>query len=256
MIANYHTHTPRCRHASGTEEEYVKAALDGGLQILGFSDHTPYCFPGDYYSTMRMFPNQLGEYCDAVRRVQKQYAGKLQIHLGLEVEYYPLHFGQLLPRLRDQGIEYFLLGQHWVGNEIGEPYCGRPTEDETVLRRYCDQVAEAMNTGLFTYVAHPDLLHFTGDSRVYEKHMRRLCREAKNCGIPLEINLAGLSVGRNYPDRRFWQVAAEENCQCIFGCDAHSPQAVPNEPALSQAQALVRQCGLTVLETAALRPIG
>ena len=30
MIANYHTHTPRCRHAEGTEAEYVQAALDAG----------------------------------------------------------------------------------------------------------------------------------------------------------------------------------------------------------------------------------
>ena len=255
MIANYHTHTPRCRHASGTEESYAQAALYSGLKILGFSDHTPYWFPGEYYSTMRMFPNQLEEYCGAVRTVQKQYEGKLQIRLGLEVEYYPAYFGQLLPRLCDQGIEYLLLGQHWVGNEIGEPYCGRPTGDETLLRRYCDQVIEAMNTGLFTYVAHPDLLNFTGDCRVYEIHMRRLCREAKSCGIPLEINLAGLSVGRNYPDRRFWQLAGEENCRCILGCDAHSPSDIPNEPALVQAQTLVRQYGLTLLEAIELRPV-
>ena len=45
MIANYHTHTTRCRHASGTEEAYVQAAIQGGLEILGFSDHTPYWFP-------------------------------------------------------------------------------------------------------------------------------------------------------------------------------------------------------------------
>lgn len=256
MIANYHTHTPRCRHASGTEVAYAQAALDSGLKILGFSDHTPYWFPGDYYSTMRMYPNQLEEYCNSVCDVQKQYAGRLQIHLGLEVEYYPAYFAQLLPRLRDQGIEYFLLGQHWVGNEIGEPYCGRPTEDETILRRYCDQVIEAMNTGLFTYVAHPDLLNFTGDDRVYETHMRRLCREAKSCGMPLEINLAGLSTGRNYPDLRFWRMAGEENCQCIFGCDAHSPSAIPNQPALTQAQAMASKCGLTIQETVELRSIG
>lgn len=54
MIANYHTHTPRCNHAQGSEQEYVDAALSAGLKILGFSDHTPYFFPGDYYSTFRM----------------------------------------------------------------------------------------------------------------------------------------------------------------------------------------------------------
>ena len=55
MIANYHTHTPRCNHAEGAERSYVERALAGGLQELGFSDHTPYLFelPG-YYSTFRI----------------------------------------------------------------------------------------------------------------------------------------------------------------------------------------------------------
>ena len=45
MIANYHTHTPLCRHASGAVEEYAQAAFDSGIQILGMSDHTPSWFP-------------------------------------------------------------------------------------------------------------------------------------------------------------------------------------------------------------------
>ena len=54
MIANYHTHTARCGHAAGTEDEYVQQAIQSGLKILGFSDHTPYWFAGEYYSRMRM----------------------------------------------------------------------------------------------------------------------------------------------------------------------------------------------------------
>ena len=52
MIANYHTHTWRCRHADGTEREYVERAIEGGLKILGFSDHSPYPFPDGYDSGM------------------------------------------------------------------------------------------------------------------------------------------------------------------------------------------------------------
>ena len=36
---NYHTHTTRCYHASGKDEEYVKAAIKAGIKELGFSDH-------------------------------------------------------------------------------------------------------------------------------------------------------------------------------------------------------------------------
>lgn len=46
MRVNYHTHTYRCGHAKGTEEEYVKAAIEGGLEVL-VSLQTPVfpCFP-------------------------------------------------------------------------------------------------------------------------------------------------------------------------------------------------------------------
>ncbi len=37
-MKNYHTHTKRCGHAKGTDEEYVIAAIEGGFDELGFSD--------------------------------------------------------------------------------------------------------------------------------------------------------------------------------------------------------------------------
>ena len=101
MIANYHTHTARCRHAEGEDEEYVARALEGGFQELGFSDHTPYWFETDHYSKFRMFPEQLPEYCDSIRALQKKCADKIQIHLGLETEYYPKLFPRLLEHLKE-----------------------------------------------------------------------------------------------------------------------------------------------------------
>ena len=41
MIANYHTHTPRCNHAWGTEAEYVEKALEAGLKLLGIDPDAP-----------------------------------------------------------------------------------------------------------------------------------------------------------------------------------------------------------------------
>ena len=38
MKTNYHTHTTRCVHATGSDEDYVLSAIKGGYQELGFSD--------------------------------------------------------------------------------------------------------------------------------------------------------------------------------------------------------------------------
>ena len=255
LIANYHTHTPRCLHARGAEEEYIEAALQSGMKILGFSDHAPQWFPGDYYSGMRMRPEQLPEYCDTIRNLKKQYAGQMDILLGVEAEYYPAIFGELVKHLRDQGVEYMIMGQHWAGNEIGEVYSGRPNGDEAFLQRHCHQVIEAMNTGLFTYIAHPDTFNFTGEAKTYERHIRPLCQEAKNCDIPLEINLLGLGEGRHYPNHRFWQIAAEENCRCVIGFDAHTPGVLADTSVYNRALEIVTQYGLELLDTVPLRSI-
>lgn len=256
MIANYHTHTPRCLHAQGTEEEYVRRALEGGFQILGFADHSPQIFPGDYYSTMRMRPEELTEYADAVDAVRKQFSGQIQIHTGLEAEYYPAFFPDLIRLLKDSSVEYLILGQHWPGNEINERHISKPTEDESVLQRYCRQVMDAMYTGQYTYIAHPDVVRFVGDDKVYQKYMREVCRTAKACGIPLEINMLGVRENRNYPDKRFWQVAGEEGCVAILGSDAHRPEHVWDPETEQKALTFAKQFDLEILQTCTLRAIG
>ena len=96
MIANYHTHTARCGHARGQEREYVENAIAGGLKILGFSDHTPYPFPEDYKPRTRMAVSQFEDYVDTVLALKKEYAGQIEIHLGVEAEYYPKYFDALI----------------------------------------------------------------------------------------------------------------------------------------------------------------
>lgn len=227
MIANIHTHTVRCGHAQGDERAYIERAIEGGFRILGFSDHTPYFFTGtDYVSSIRMAPQELDEYAETVQHLKKEYASDIEIHLGVEAEYYPKFFPRLVDELRARNVEYMILGQHMLGNEIGEFYCGRATTDSEKLDRYIGQCLDAMDTGLFTYLAHPDLIHFVGEKKEYERQIRKLCTCAREKGLPLEMNLLGLREGRHYPRDFFWQIAAEEGCTAVLGSDAHTPADV------------------------------
>ncbi len=255
MIANYHTHTPRCKHAEGAEESYIQAALDAQMEILGFSDHAPQFYPDGRISRIRMLPEELPEYVSTLQALRSQYGQRLQMHIGLETEYYPALFPQLLSYARDNGIEYLILGQHWCGNEIGEPYNGWETAEEDLLARYCHQVADAMQTGLFTYIAHPDILNFVGDADVYAKHIRFLCKEAKNNQIPLEINLLGMANDKNYPNPSFWRIAGEEGCLTVLGADAHKPEGLLVPELEDRARALVKACDLQLLDKVQLQRI-
>ena len=252
MIANYHTHTWRCMHANGDEKEYVENAIENGLEILGFSDHTPMPYPGDYVSGFKMAPDQLEDYVDTVLALKEEYRRDIDIRLGLEVEYYPALFEALLDLMRPYPIEYFLLGQHFLGNEIGEPYSGNRTFSKEALIRYCAQTKEALETGRFTYFAHPDLIFFLGDKSLYMKEMRALCEHAKKLGIPLEINLLGIETNRNYPNPLFWKIAGEVGNDVILGSDAHSPNDVFVPDAIRTGERIARNNHLRLLETVGL----
>ena len=257
MIANYHAHTYRCGHAEGNERDYAEKAVQAGLRTLGISDHTPYDFfdAGPRDRPMRMKPEELPEYADSVRALAEEYRGKLDVLLGLEAEYYPRYFPRLLELLRDAGIQYIILGQHFLNNEVDGPYCGTPSPEAAALERYVSQSREAMETGLYTYFAHPDLFRFTGDEAVYDREMRKLCRTAGETGTPLEINLLGIRDGRHYPDERFWRIAAEEGCKAILGSDAHQPTWVTDPASEEKALRMAERLGLEVLTQLPLRSL-
>lgn len=89
MKTNYHTHTTRCHHATGSDEEFVLSAIKGGYQELGFSDHTPWKYHTDYISDIRMLPEELPGYVESIRSLQEKYKNQISIKIGLECEYFP-----------------------------------------------------------------------------------------------------------------------------------------------------------------------
>ena len=83
---NYHTHTRLCRHAGGAAEDYAAAALQNSLDVLGFSDHTP--FPDGRFG-LRMQYDELEPYIRDLNRLKTEYQGRVSICSGLEIEYCP-----------------------------------------------------------------------------------------------------------------------------------------------------------------------
>ena len=80
MIANYHTHTWRCRHADGTERESVEHAIKAGLKILGFSDHTPQVYPDGFVCPVKMLPSELEDYVNTVLDLKREYKRDMNLH--------------------------------------------------------------------------------------------------------------------------------------------------------------------------------
>lgn len=248
MLANYHTHTARCRHAWGEDKEYVEEAIAAGMQVLGFSDHCPWVFPSDYVSGTRMAPEELDDYFTSMERLKREYARDITIYAGFEAEYIPQLLEEQTRLLEGYPVEYLILGEHFLESEITGPYTGNPTDREEDLIRYVDMVIEGMETGRYAYVAHPDLLHFTGDPRLYDKHFTRLCQYLKRKDIPVEINLLGVMEHRHYTSERFLRLAQQVGNSVIIGCDAHTPNRLSDASCMEQCQKLAEKFQLPVVD--------
>ncbi len=255
MQVNLHTHTPRCRHASGTEREYVENAVAGGLTRLGFSDHAPYVFRDGYYSNFRMMPEQQEDYVTSIQALREEYRGKIDIQIGYEAEYYPEFFEDFLRLITRYEVNYLILGQHFIESEITRRYSGVASADEDTLKTYVDQTCEAMKTGLFTYFAHPDLVNYTGDEKIFCKHYERLIACAIDCRMPLEINLLGVRESRFYPHDAFFRLCGEMGAEVCIGSDAHSPDVVCCRAAFDKAMALAERFNLKVNHNPVLREV-
>jgi len=248
MFANYHTHTTRCHHASGTEREYIENALKSGMKILGFSEHVPYDIPESRHSWYHMSLDDLDDYMQTLSDLRQEYRQDLQILIGFEAEYYPDYFSPLLTDLAPYDYDYLLLGQHFLENEISGIYCGRAYDNPHYLQMYVDQTIAGLQTGKFTYLTHPDLMDFTGSAEFYRQQMTRLCLAAKALEIPLEINFLGISDHRSYPCGRFFEIAARVGNQVILGVDAHQPQSLSDPAAERQALAFMKTYGLKAVD--------
>ena len=249
MLHSYHNHTYRCNHASGSEREYIENAISAGIKVLGFSDHAPMPFQGEYYSYFRMKLDETEDYIKTLESLRDEYKNDIKIRIGFEAEYYPDVFLRMIDFLSPYPYEYLILGQHALGNEQNDHYCSRKTTDEIQLTRYVDQVIEGLSTGKFLYIAHPDILNFIGDTDFYKREMSRLCRFASQHNIPLEINILGIREKRNYPNIEFWKLAAVHNCKAVLGADAHQTQHVCDPENIKKARELADSLGIKIVES-------
>lgn len=253
MKYNYHTHTFRCHHAEGRDEEFVLNAIKAGYEEIGFSDHGAWPYK-DFVSSIRMTEDEIEGYVKSIRTLQEKYKDKIRIRLGFESEYFENHIAWLRETVRKYGFDYIILGQHYSHYEIGGFYTGGSTT-KAEIESYRDDLLAAMDTGLYSYVAHPDLfLKEYGDfDEDAERVTREIIKKAIETDTPLEYNLLGLSrskeagrAGYPYPD--FWRVAGEMGAKAVVGIDAHFPKDYFQEELRKEAFESLKAYGVKLTE--------
>ena len=273
---NYHTHTNLCGHANGTMEEYIDKAIERGIAQLGFADHMPSAFgktdPGAKMSMEQFYT----EYIPQIEALKKKYVGKIDIKAGLECEYYGDEAEQY-PQIREYRdsiepkLDYMILGQHFALKRNEDGSLKKPPEmsDKNSIQYpldYAMTVVEAIRSGKFAYVAHPDIFLEARDNvpeserEAYNANALRaahmICEAAKEYDVPLEVNLGAIAAVRAgeksrmkngsyaYPVTEFWKIAQKYGCKCLIGVDAHTPEMLKDKSAEEIAKTMLLEAGI------------
>jgi histidinol-phosphatase (PHP family) len=233
ILADYHMHTPLCKHAAGPMEAYVERAIELGLREVGFSDHNP--LPRGLGANVRMAEEELEYYVNRVVDLRFAYRGKIDVLLGLEMDYIEGLEDYLAKQAAQYPWDYILGSVHYLDADcrIGSWSRNFPGDADEHYGRYYDAVRKLVRSGLYDIVAHLDVIKRSGrqpTERGREETTRTLAEIAK-AGLCLEINTSGyrhpeLPQPEPYPSLPFVAEAIKLNIPLTVNSDSHDPEQV------------------------------
>lgn len=247
MPADYHSHTPLCRHAEGTPSQYVQAAVAAGLSEFGVSDHAPMPEPFDDW---RMAAAELPEYLDWIAESRGAAGDRIPLRAGLECDWLPGSEDWVEELAGRFDWDYLIGSVHYIsdGWDFDNPkWLGRwaETDVEQAWTMYWEAYASMAASGLFDILAHPDLIKKFGYqpegdlARFYEPAVAAIAES----GCAIELNTSGWHkpCAEQYPAAGFLRIASASGIPLVISSDAHAPEEVGRD--FDQAIALARETG-------------
>lgn len=237
-ISNYHTHIYLCKHATGTIEEYIQKAIYYNYKVLGISDHGPISDElTEKWHSRRMSMKESISYLDEIKVLKTKYQDQITLLGAFEIEYSNTYLSRLL-EMR-QSVDYLVLGQHQIevdGKFMSIYYHQTPRTIEI----YGQTICEALNTGLFKILAHPEIFMYTYSNfdETAKKVSCKIIESAIKNNVILEINANGIRDSLNksgqlfkeelykYPYVEFWKLVSSYqkkfNLKVVINDDSHS----------------------------------
>jgi histidinol-phosphatase (PHP family) len=248
---NYHTHTKRCKHAFGSDEEYVIAAIKAGFSELAFTDHAPWNLRNDETDRIRMHISELSDYVNSIRSLKEKYVDQIKILIGLEAEYFESRMDDLASLVRTYDLDLLVLGNHFHIKDSNESYYGNYKDLKQLYDHYLEDSIKAMRSGMYKIFAHPDLFFKTVNiinDRTKEL-IHSLCDVALETNTIMEYNLGGKRYRDYYPNDTFWKIVAQRGCTIIVGVDAHDPRHLLDTAMYNQAIDFLKSLNANLITT-------
>ncbi len=233
ILTDYHIHTPLCRHAAGPMEGCVERAIELGLREIGFACHNP--LPRGLGGNVRMKESELDYYVRRVTDLQFQYRGKIEVLLGLEMDYLEGLEDYLARQVAAYPWDYLIGSIHYLDPECALFAWSRrlPFDADEQYFRYFTLLGKLVRSGLYDIVSHFDVPRRSGNvpgPRGTEAMWRAL-DEVARAGLCLEINTSGyrhpdLPQPDAYPSLPVIERALALGIPLAVNSDAHGPDQV------------------------------
>jgi histidinol-phosphatase (PHP family) len=275
MLTDYHLHL-RPDDLSARAEDYFteenasryRAVAEGrGIAELGVSEHV-YRFEQALsvwkHPLWREFAiDDVDAYCEFVR-------ARTYLRLGIEADFVAGSEDRMANLLERRDFDYVVGSVHFLRDRSIDMHdysvWNRGHSAEEIWERYFQTLAEAVRSGLFDILAHPDLVKVWGADRpVPQGDLRRYYEPAieaiAESGIAVEVSTAGLRKRTQelYPAPAFLQMCVEVGAPVALSSDAHTPADVGAD--YDQALELLDRVGIGELcvferRTRRLEPVG
>ncbi|MFB6343202.1 histidinol-phosphatase [Saccharicrinis sp. FJH62] len=259
LWTNYHCHTQYC-DGRADAKEFVKAAVRSDFTKLGFSSHSPV----PYHSDWNMRASDIPLYINEVLTLREKYCHKIEILLGMEVDYIPGMFGPQSKLIKALPTDYLIASVHYLDYlPDGTPWSvDGPVEwfdlgIKTIFngdirkfaRRYTEVSCEMMEHNGFDIVGHIDKMYQHG-SRYhnvneiwYKDLVGQLLDVASQKDLIVEINTKSYrKLGFFYPHQSFFKLLADKNIRVTINSDTHDPENI--DLAFTEAAEALTEAGI------------
>ena len=233
VLSSAHTHTSFC-DGKNTAQEMADAAFKAGFVSYGFSSHAPQTFDLAHC----IDPAREEDYKKEIRRIQREYAGRMAVYLGTERDLYSC--------LDLEGYDYFIASVHYFRRPDGT-YCAVDGKSE-ILQQYVDEycggdgieMARRYFSLLRDYVAeskpaiigHFDLVRYNNsmlhlydeDDPAYRNMALETLRDMRGTDAFLEVNTGGIArdyLPDPYPSPFLLRAWKEWGGEVIINSDCH-----------------------------------
>ncbi len=234
-----HIHSLFC-DGDNTPEEMALAAFNVGIKCIGFSSHS-YTELDDF----GMKREQMPEYISQVKRLKKEYEGKMQVLCGLELDAISTDIpylksldyiiGSVHSVRADDGVDYVIDGSvKRFEQNVKTAFDG---SFEKMYEAYYEQFSAFISRTHLDIAGHFDLVtkynekyaFFDADSDRYKKAALTALDVALDREVAIEVNTGAITRGYRtlpYPADFILERILERKGKVIITTDAHNVNAI------------------------------